>query len=385
MNNKNSTMKKILLFFIMMCCASSYAQTIIQMEEYGGVYRIPCKVNGAKMKLIFDTGAESVCLSLTMAEYLFDNDFISSVDIIGTGTSSVADGRIVDHVIINIRDIEIEGIHLTNVRAVVIDGQNAPLLLGQSAIQKLGSIEINGNVLIIKNGNNSNDDEYIDQLFEEAKQAYENKLYSRAVEKYGQLYALNQLSDYGLYKYAWACYMNDDLKKAEELVNSINNYAWFEENKVDIYRLMGHISSARHKYTEAVNLYEMSSKKIQTEEEEWVVNLRWQADCYYYADMYTSAAERYRYAAMLFAMTKGVDMAYLQRDSKNRLKKNEKSYRNDDIDYILYQLFYCNERSGSWSTDGFLFEATAMARAGNKYALKMCNQVGIDPYSSAWR
>ena len=116
-------------------CIISNAQTIIQMEEYGGVYRIPCKVNGAKMKLIFDTGAENVCLSLPMAEYLFDNDFISSADIIGSGSSTVADGRIVDHVELIIKDIEIEGIHLYNVRAVVIEGQNAPLLMGQSAIQ----------------------------------------------------------------------------------------------------------------------------------------------------------------------------------------------------------------------------------------------------------
>lgn len=118
-------------------CFHCNAQTTIQMEEYGGVYRIPCKVNGAKMKLIFDTGANNVCLSLTMAEYLFDNELISKDDIIGRGSSTVADGSIVDHIIINIKDIEIQGIHLKNVEAVVIDGQNAPLLLGQSAIKNL--------------------------------------------------------------------------------------------------------------------------------------------------------------------------------------------------------------------------------------------------------
>ena len=98
------------LFLIICFCAIGmlgYAQTIIQMEEYGGVYRIPCKVNGAKMKLIFDTGADKVCLSLSMAKYLLDNDFLSKNDIKGSGSSTVADGSIVDHIKINIRDIEI--------------------------------------------------------------------------------------------------------------------------------------------------------------------------------------------------------------------------------------------------------------------------------------
>ena len=165
-------------------CLSSYADTTIQMEEYNGVYRIPCTVNGAKMKFIFDTGASNVCLSMTMAEYLYDNGYIDNEDILGIGSSSVADGRIVDHIRINLRDIELSGVHLYNVEAVVIDGQNAPLLMGQSAIQKLGNIEMKGSLLIIKNDQGSNED-YIAKLFEEANEACENNLYEKAVEKYG--------------------------------------------------------------------------------------------------------------------------------------------------------------------------------------------------------
>ena len=123
---KELAQKIVLAICLSMICHISNAQTIIQMEEYGGVYRIPCKVNGAKMKLIFDTGAESVCLSLTMAEYLFDNDFISNNDIKGNGSSQVADGSIVDHIKINIKDIEIQGIHLKNVEAVVFLRQDTP-------------------------------------------------------------------------------------------------------------------------------------------------------------------------------------------------------------------------------------------------------------------
>lgn len=144
-------MKRIIAVLFLLASIAISAQVTITMEQQGGVYRIPCTVNGAKMKFIFDTGAATVCLSESMAEYLLDNGYISINDIVGTGSSVVADGRIVDHVKIILNDIEIAGLHLKNVETVVIVGQTAPLLLGQSAIQKLGVVSISGNKLIINN------------------------------------------------------------------------------------------------------------------------------------------------------------------------------------------------------------------------------------------
>ena len=169
------------------------------MEENNGVYKIPCIVNGARMKFIFDTGATSVSMSSQMANYLLENDYISKEDIISSGKSSIADGTIIDHVIINLRDVEISGLHLSNVEAVVLDSQNAPLLLGQSAIQKLGRIEIDGNVLKILD-NDKLDENQIGQLFADAFNALDNGLYTKAKECFEQLYLLGQLSDYGKYE-----------------------------------------------------------------------------------------------------------------------------------------------------------------------------------------
>ncbi len=53
-----------------------------------------------------------------------------------------------------IREIEIAGLVLRNVDAVVIHSQSAPLLLGQSAIQKLGKVSISGNTLTINSYSN---------------------------------------------------------------------------------------------------------------------------------------------------------------------------------------------------------------------------------------
>lgn len=212
-------MKKLLfglLFFLLY--QNTFAQAVIEMEEYGGIYRIPCKVNGAKMKLIFDTGAESVCLSLTMADYLYDNDFITDDDIIGYGSTTVADGSIVDHIKIILKDIEIQDIHLRNVEAVVIDGQNAPLLLGQSAIKKLGGFSIYGNKLIIGTNTHSSSpmsltEEDADRLINEADKAYKEKAYYIALEKYKIVYDNGWLNAIGKYIYA-NCYFH--VEKNEE-------------------------------------------------------------------------------------------------------------------------------------------------------------------------
>lgn len=125
----------------------------IKMSKVGGVYKIPCFVNGVKMNFIFDTGASNVCISMTEAIFLAKNGYLEDEDYIGRSKSQIADGSVVENMIINLHSIEIEGIILTDVKAVVVNSINAPLLLGQSALQKLGRIEIDGDSLfIIKKG-----------------------------------------------------------------------------------------------------------------------------------------------------------------------------------------------------------------------------------------
>ena len=147
MNNK-----WIIISFFCLLSLQTFSQRVIQMEYDGGVYKVPCIVNGANMKMIFDTGASTVCISRATAIFLYQNGYITSNDFKGTGYSSTASGAIVDHMKINLRDIEIGGMHLRNIEGVVMESLTAPLLLGQSAIQKLGSVTIRGNQLVINNG-----------------------------------------------------------------------------------------------------------------------------------------------------------------------------------------------------------------------------------------
>lgn len=373
-----------ILILTLFLSLNSWSQKTIVMEEYNGIYRIPCTVNGAKMKFVFDTGASNVCLSMSMAEYLFDNDYITKKDILGVGKSSVADGRIVNHVNILLKDINIDGIHLNNVKAVVIEGQNAPLLMGQTAIQKLGSIEINGNILTIKNG--SNDDlDAIDKLFEEADQAMSNKFYNKAAEKYAQLYAMNQLSEYGIFSYANACFMNGDYNQAWDVLSKIEDFDYYIKNDIDIYFLMGSVCFGLRRFRDASRYYNLRCEKMYINDKmEWYKSAFQSGMSLYFNEDYDEAARYFLMAIECYAIVHNVDRSYIIRDCKNRLKKRETSYRNAEIDEVLFYYCICNYRSNNWNTESYFLELAALARAGNKEAIKECNALNIDPHSGIW-
>lgn len=202
--------KQILLFLALIMSMMATAQVTIQMEKEGGVYKVPCTVNGVKMKFIFDTGAATVSMSQTMAQFLLDGDYLSATDIKGTGKSVLADGSIVNHAIVNLRDVEIGGMHLHNIGATVIEGQNAPLLLGQSAISELGRISIEGNKLVIHSAENELTQQQIDQLDEQAFRYMDVGSYAAAIECLTRIDEAVGLTEYGLKNLCY-CYSMSDL------------------------------------------------------------------------------------------------------------------------------------------------------------------------------
>lgn len=192
-------MKKLFLFLMLLLPFCINAQKVIQMENVNGVYRIACSVNGAKMKMIFDTGASTVSLSETMANFLYDNGYISKEDVLGTSKSQTADGSIHDNVVINIKDIEISGMHLKNVQATVISSQNAPLLLGQTAIQKLGHISLDGDKLIINDYEGDYSDEQIEKMGIEAEKQFNEEHYFSVINILSKIVDYDVLTTSGYY------------------------------------------------------------------------------------------------------------------------------------------------------------------------------------------
>tara|TARA_B110000879_G_C11163344_1_gene510074 strand:- start:1727 stop:2284 length:558 start_codon:yes stop_codon:yes gene_type:complete len=129
--------------------SKSSVKKVIIMRKSGGVYMIPCKVNGVELDFIFDTGASDVSLSIIEANFLYKRGLIKNEDFRGTQNYITASGEIVENTQVILREIEISGLKLYNVKASISSEVAAPLLLGQSAIQKLGKIQIDKNKLTI--------------------------------------------------------------------------------------------------------------------------------------------------------------------------------------------------------------------------------------------
>jgi len=125
------------------------------MKREGGVSTIPCKVNGLNLNFIFDTGASDVSISMAEATFMFKNGYLTKENIIGSQNYIDATGNISEGILVLLKEIEISGIKLFDVKATITKTLNAPLLLGQSALSKLGSfkLDLEKNELIIYNLN----------------------------------------------------------------------------------------------------------------------------------------------------------------------------------------------------------------------------------------
>ena len=117
-------------------------KTIIKMQKVDGVYQIPVDVNGVRMSFIFDTGASIISISNTEAIFLAKQGLLSKEDIKGSESFTDAVGNISQGTIIVLRTVKIGDRVLHNIDASVVNNLSAPLLFGQTAMEKFGKISI---------------------------------------------------------------------------------------------------------------------------------------------------------------------------------------------------------------------------------------------------
>ena len=112
-------------------------------EMSGNTITIPVKINGMGLDMIFDTGASTTCITLAEAQYLYEKGTLTQNDIIDTQRYQTADGNISVGLRIILRNVSIgDKISLSNIEAVVVQNQQAPLLLGQSVMKKFREISV---------------------------------------------------------------------------------------------------------------------------------------------------------------------------------------------------------------------------------------------------
>jgi aspartyl protease family protein len=120
----------------------SNSKTVVKMEKVNGVFQIPVYVNDVKMFFIFDTGASTISISETEANFLWKQGKLTDDDIRGTVNFSDANGDISEGTIIILKTVQIGDRLLNNIEASVVHNLNAPLLFGQSALSEFGKISI---------------------------------------------------------------------------------------------------------------------------------------------------------------------------------------------------------------------------------------------------
>lgn len=297
--NKNKLYIVIIIIAALITHLTSMAQTVIQMEYDAGVYKIPCYVNGARMKFILDTGASDVCLSMEMAEYLLENDYLSEDDFTGMGYSTLADGSVVEHLKLILKDIEIGGLHLKNVSAIVIAQQYAPMLMGQSALKKLGSYTVNGNKLVISGYSESTGKR--SQLLKTAKESMDKGLYAVAISSYVQAREILELDYADLEHLAWCYKYEGKYKECFEICKkwlSLYERLNYQNFNSSIYELTWRCNYYFGYYEQAL-LYKqkrMLTRSSNTTLEDLAWDQEHLGDIYFYLKRYNDAITSYNAA-----------------------------------------------------------------------------------------
>lgn len=344
-----------------------FSQKIILMEKEGGVYRIPCSVNGAKMKMIFDTGASNVSLSMSIAEYLLDNDYIKKEDIIGKGQALIADGSSVDTYHLILRDVEIDGLHLYDVEASISASQNAPLLLGQSAIQKLGKISIEGNKLIIETGKSKYSSTEIANLRKEIEEALERGNRITAVEKLEELKTVDSLS---LWEMRALSIQYFGTGKYQESISAGLEY--LKKGKSEkgfllgtICQVIGHSYSQLKKYSDAEYYYKKSLEYSYNNNTEYEDIYEYIGDTYY---------ERKNYDGADYYYKKGIDLSYKRIGCTIKdVEKGEIQDRN--LSRFLWRMYFVYKET---QQSKFAINSLKLsAQCGFDRAQEICNRDGI--------
>lgn len=114
---------------------------------------VKMKVNGLPIDFILDTGCSDMQMSSAEFNFLIKENLIKTdEDFISHSEIKIANGDKVESDFYNIKSVEIKNNLMRNVVCNVVDNPNAPALLGQSVLSKLGKITIDYNkkLLIIQ-------------------------------------------------------------------------------------------------------------------------------------------------------------------------------------------------------------------------------------------
>lgn len=81
---------------------------------------------------------------------MMKNGYLTKDDVVGSSYYLDANGNVSEGTVLNLRNVSFGDTELTNVKASVVSILKAPLLLGQSVLSRLGSVEIDNQKQVIR-------------------------------------------------------------------------------------------------------------------------------------------------------------------------------------------------------------------------------------------
>ena len=116
----------------------------VPFEERNGVKYLEVKLNDTfTIPMILDSGCSGTLISVAEAQHLYSKGVLTEDDFLGTARQVIADGSVVENMVVNLRQIVIGGkITCPNVEAIVSSNTQAPLLLGNEVLNRTASYTI---------------------------------------------------------------------------------------------------------------------------------------------------------------------------------------------------------------------------------------------------
>lgn len=123
----------------------------IKLEHEGNCYLIPTTVNGIPMKMTLDTGASNLVISVVEYMFLKKQNLLNDTTM-QEAQCEIANGKTENCYSIKLAEIEIGGKKVKDVDCIVMESQDASILLGMNVLEKLGTVSIDykNNILTLK-------------------------------------------------------------------------------------------------------------------------------------------------------------------------------------------------------------------------------------------
>ncbi len=116
---------------------------VINLVKSGGVYEVPVVINGVlMMNFIIDSGASDVSISSDVASTLVKAGTVGYDDWLPGKVYQFADGSYAKSRRFVIRSLNIGGRYIYDVTCSISESTESPLLLGVSALEKIGSYRV---------------------------------------------------------------------------------------------------------------------------------------------------------------------------------------------------------------------------------------------------